>query len=1209
MGPETVEMAENGNEIGVAMSSSHPDILKPAQKLDNNSIPFHRDTPDRTRSPRVTDPKQKRNDEHIMDTNNSSIVSKRSVEKLYYGGEPDYFRYFVSKFKRRSPLINRGYWLRMKSIEHAVTRFLAEQTPKRKIVINLGCGYDPMPFVFLGKQPELCESTTFVDVDYPILMQNKCGIVDKTEALHGLLENFYRTSNEEGVLGAGNPYLAVGCDLRDIELLRNTLQDAVEVEDDGVAILFVAEVSVAYMEAEASQAVLEWAASYSDARFCLLEQHLPDGPDHPFARTMLAHFQKLRTPLHTIGTMQAMKERFVAAGWPETALELHSLWELWSEPTFLSPEQRRVLDSVEPFDEWEEFALYASHYFLLLAERKADQDYTFKPYRASLAASRMSVFQSPVGSSPDLDPEYRLNVQEFPGSQVPRRFAALVPPASRGQDGDAVGLHGGLGVQERLDDCDTYSWFDTAQTIDGPPLRSGLMCHTSTRLGGTNNCMIVGGRTSPDRALADCWLRQDAQWLKVQSLPEGRYRHCAVPLRLPTEPRPAHTLLIYGGRTSDGHVLDEWLLWSGESGWQNLRVVGDHPCARFGAAMITDSKEGISGVIIGGMTSAGRVLNDFWHWNLQPDMSITCQNVTARATGVLKHNAGNLGRFGAQLVRSEHGILLVGGIAGGRMLTRDDEILNMRTLRPFNVKNARPLFLGACVQDVDGGLLLLGGGATCFSFGTYWSKSCFLTSGTRPTDDMSWQLISSKQPEVRRTIIGPPSGLDVPGSAYDRSSTISGLDVPSTGYDRSSTISGLDVPPPGYDRSSTISAISTISPNSSGADRNSAMPTMSPIRTSDTSTMSPIRTSATSTMSPTRSSATSTLSPVRASTMSPRIIVDTPASPMPNGHASGLPAPNPVPKVWLSGNNNLMKYLDAALPVIISGLSIGTCAQYWTNEYLKEAIGVDRRVVVHSSKDEKMDFQTKNFHYETQEFGPFIDAAERGEKVYLRSLSKEAPSEKPTNLAEDFPEIAQDFQLPEELAYVVANAHSTPLRISGPVTMWLHYDVMANVLCQIRGTKRVILFSPSDVAHLGFEAGASSSSLDVFSTSPSDYPPLSKTQPHEALLEPGDVLLIPSTWAHTAAPTDGMSVAVNCFFRSLENQKYAAGRDVYGNRDLAAYEKGRKDVAKIIKSFDDLPPHVSGFYLQRLAMELLDKAKATSASAGEQLHSVYAELG
>lgn len=83
---------------------------------------------------------EKRHDQYVMDSNNSSIVSKRSVEKLYHAGEPEYFRHFVSKFKRRSPLINRGYWLRMKAIEHAVTRFLAEQTSKRKLVINLGCG-------------------------------------------------------------------------------------------------------------------------------------------------------------------------------------------------------------------------------------------------------------------------------------------------------------------------------------------------------------------------------------------------------------------------------------------------------------------------------------------------------------------------------------------------------------------------------------------------------------------------------------------------------------------------------------------------------------------------------------------------------------------------------------------------------------------------------------------------------------------------------------------------------------------------------------------------------------------------------------------------------------------------------------------------------------------------------------------------------------
>ena len=80
-----------------------------------------------------------RADASKMDTNNSSIVSKRSVERLYYQ-EPHFYRYFVKKPQRRSPLINRGYWLRMHAVEQALNQFLDEPSEKKKIVLNLGCG-------------------------------------------------------------------------------------------------------------------------------------------------------------------------------------------------------------------------------------------------------------------------------------------------------------------------------------------------------------------------------------------------------------------------------------------------------------------------------------------------------------------------------------------------------------------------------------------------------------------------------------------------------------------------------------------------------------------------------------------------------------------------------------------------------------------------------------------------------------------------------------------------------------------------------------------------------------------------------------------------------------------------------------------------------------------------------------------------------------
>lgn len=157
------------------------------------------------------------------------------------------------------------------------------------------------------------------------------------------------------------------------------------------------------------------------------------------------------------------------------------------------------------------------------------------------------------------------------------------------------------------------------------------------------------------------------------------------------------------------------------------------------------------------------------------------------------------------------------------------------------------------------------------------------------------------------------------------------------------------------------------------------------------------------------------------------------------------------------------------------------------------------------------------------------------------------------------------------------------------VDMWLHYDVQANIYCQVSGSKRMLLFPPSDVVRMSFAPGASSSSTDVFSCL--DSPALRGTRPWEANLEAGDVLFLPPLWLHTASPTSNSSIAVNVFFRNLESG-YSAGRDVYGNRDLAVYEKGRQEIARISKAFEKVPTEARQFYMLRLAGELAEAARA-----------------
>lgn len=148
---------------------------------------------------------------------------------------------------------------------------------------------------------------------------------------------------------------------------------------------------------------------------------------------------------------------------------------------------------------------------------------------------------------------------------------------------------------------------------------------------------------------------------------------------------------------------------------------------------------------------------------------------------------------------------------------------------------------------------------------------------------------------------------------------------------------------------------------------------------------------------------------------------------------------------------------------------------------------------------------------------------------------------------------------------------------------------MANVLCQIRGTKRVLLFPPKDVAHFNIAPGASSSSINVFEQLEQSH--LSHTHPHEALLGPGDVLYLPPLWLHSVKPqSKGLNIAINVFFRNLK-AGYAVGKDIYGNRDVQAYEKGRNDIARIVTSFDNFDVEMRNFYLQRLLGEFRDKSR------------------
>jgi len=125
---------------------------------------------------------------------------------------------------------------------------------------------DPLPFKFLSRDSILCREAVFVDVDYKQLMGKKCEMIKTTPELRtviGLEETI--SLKKDGVIIDCPNYKAVACDLEDMTGLDKVLTQTLDLKGDPV--LFLAEVSITYMDALAAEKLVEWASTFSDGRW------------------------------------------------------------------------------------------------------------------------------------------------------------------------------------------------------------------------------------------------------------------------------------------------------------------------------------------------------------------------------------------------------------------------------------------------------------------------------------------------------------------------------------------------------------------------------------------------------------------------------------------------------------------------------------------------------------------------------------------------------------------------------------------------------------------------------------------------------------------------------------------------------------------------------------------------------------------------------
>ena len=124
--------------------------------------------------------------------------------------------------------------------------------------------------------------------------------------------------------------------------------------------------------------------------------------------------------------------------------------------------------------------------------------------------------------------------------------------------------------------------------------------------------------------------------------------------------------------------------------------------------------------------------------------------------------------------------------------------------------------------------------------------------------------------------------------------------------------------------------------------------------------------------------------------------------------------------------------------------------------------------------------------------------------------------------------------LPRERLYTVWGWFS-----GGGVRTWLHYDNNGchNLNAQITGTKRCLLFAPSELARLApFPLGGKNpahncSQIDIEHPDFERYPEFRGVPSFEATLEPGDLLFIPAWWFHTFLHLGELNSNVNFWWK------------------------------------------------------------------------------
>ena len=709
---------------------------------------------------------KQRHDTAVQGTNDSSIVSKCSAANLGYFNDK-FLQYFVAKQVRRSPLLNRGYYIRAKAIQRVFNNFLANQETKKQI-ISLGCGFDSSYWRL--KDSEKLKNVTFLEIDFLDVAERKASLVNSKPVLSGMIDKIEDGTNNANIILNARDYKLLGVDLSDLKLLQTTLESC-SVDFDAPSLL-LSEVALTYMAPKYVDKLINWAASsFPNGMFVTYEQILPHDP---FGVVMLKHFKKIGSELRNINVYPTINEqiqRYLNKGWDScNAVDANQFFVMLPET------ERSRMFKLEPFDEFEEWHCKCAHYILLVAMNGE----CLPIYRSIFQLGEMNSSKDDQKENCKIDhkisqKEEMIKVQSA-SSQLNVTFNKRFGHCCTTVNDDFLLVLGGFGEELGIHKRITYplllfknentdgTWEVTCinSTQDIPAVKSEVM-HSTVTYVEDGKSVVFGGRLSPkccnntvikidtshtvaalqnntgsgpvcsdtitdekdgtahnEKKNKVMKLNFDSKEIEtVGDVPAPRWRHSAT-LVLSSGKK---CIVIFGGRNANCCFGDSFMLNLQTFTWKKLNFTGDIPNARHShSADFWKDKL----VVAGGLNSKENIEKNV----LMLDLATLKSSEISLQGEFIPRYSHTSGIVNDQL-------LLVGGVTVSPEITPGVAVINLYTglVQEYSLPGADPegplmLHNHSSVMIKEGVFLVIGGGGNCFSFGTHLNGQPFIVDCT-----------------------------------------------------------------------------------------------------------------------------------------------------------------------------------------------------------------------------------------------------------------------------------------------------------------------------------------------------------------------------------------------------------------------------------------------------------------------------------------------